>query len=77
LKKKLPALTGWQIVRALEKAGFKVIWQKGSHLRLAHPDGRKVTVPIHAGETIGRGLLSNILRDAKLSREELIRLLSK
>ncbi|MFN3422277.1 MAG: type II toxin-antitoxin system HicA family toxin [Armatimonadota bacterium] len=69
MKKKLPALTGWQIVRALEKAGFKVVRQKGSHLRLAHPDGRKVTAPIHAGETIGRGLLSNILRDAKLSRD--------
>jgi len=69
-KKKLPALTGWQVVRALEKAGFKIVRQKGSHLRLAHPDGR-------AGETIGRGLLSNILRDAKLSRDEFLRLLSK
>ncbi len=44
-------------------------------MRLCHPDGRIVTVPVHAGQDVGRGLLRKILRDAELSVEELLRLL--
>ena len=32
-----------------------------------HPDGRTTSVPIHAGESIGRGLLNDILEDIKMS----------
>jgi predicted RNA binding protein YcfA (HicA-like mRNA interferase family) len=72
----LPMLTARQVIRTLEKAGFQVQRQVGSHARLRHPDGRVVTVPIHAGQDIGRGLLRKILRDAKLSREEFTALLA-
>lgn len=54
----------------LEREGFKLVRQKGSHLRLAHPDGRKTTIPIHAGEKVGVGLLRKILRDANISRSQ-------
>jgi len=68
----LPMLTAREVIRALERAGFQVQRQTGSHARLKHTDGRVVTVPIHAGQDIGRGLLRKILRDADLSREEFI-----
>ncbi len=68
----LPMLTAREVIRALERAGFQIQRQTGSHARLKHPDGRVVTVPIHSGQDIGRGLLRKILRDADLSREELI-----
>jgi len=42
---------------------------------MKHPDGRIVTVPVHAGQDIGRGLLRKILRDAELTREAFIALL--
>jgi predicted RNA binding protein YcfA (HicA-like mRNA interferase family) len=42
---------------------------------LRHPDGRCTVVPQHAGETIGRGLLAQILRDCEISAEELQKLL--
>jgi predicted RNA binding protein YcfA (HicA-like mRNA interferase family) len=32
-------------------------------------------VPVHAGETIGPGLMSKILRDTELSRDEFVKLL--
>jgi predicted RNA binding protein YcfA (HicA-like mRNA interferase family) len=67
---KLPALTGKEIVAALERAGFSVIRTRSSHNFLRHPDGRTTVVPVHAGETIGPGLLSKILRDCQLTREE-------
>ncbi|MEE4380216.1 MAG: type II toxin-antitoxin system HicA family toxin [Candidatus Competibacteraceae bacterium] len=68
---KLPSLTGKQLIAALSKAGFAVIRVKGSHHFLRHEDGRSTVVPVHAGETIGPGLLSRILRDCEPSREQL------
>jgi len=38
---------------------------------MRHPDGRCSVVPVHKGETIGRGLLAQILRDSEMTREEL------
>lgn len=67
--------TGPQVIAALEKIGFMVARIKGSHHRLIHSDGRKTTVPVHGSEIIGPGLLSKILRDAELTREEFEELL--
>lgn len=64
----LPAVTGQRLIKALRKLGFEVIRRKGSHNFLQHVDGRW---PAHAGETIGRGLLSQIIRDCEISAEEL------
>ena len=66
-----PSLTGKELIAALAKAGFATARVKGSHYFLQHPDGRTTVVPVHSGETIGPGLLSKILRDCELSREEL------
>lgn len=66
-----PTVSGAQLIRALRKLGFEVIRIKGSHHFLRHADGRSTVVPVHRSETIGRGLLAQILRDCDLSREEL------
>lgn len=42
---RLRTLTVRELIRALEKDGFELLRQKGSHRRYVHPDGRKVTVP--------------------------------
>ncbi|MEH2212861.1 type II toxin-antitoxin system HicA family toxin [Nostoc sp.] len=72
---KLPVLTGKTVINALEKIGFQTVRQKGSHVQMQHEDGRLVTIPVHAGKTIGKGLLRKILRDVELTREEFIGLL--
>jgi predicted RNA binding protein YcfA (HicA-like mRNA interferase family) len=72
---KLPSLTGKEIIAALEKAGFEIARIKGSHHVLIHSDGRRSVVPVHSGETIGSGLLAQILRDCQLTREEFRELL--
>ncbi len=66
------ALTGRQVVVAVENHGFEVIQMRGSHRYLRHPDGRATVVPAHAGETIGRGLMAKILPDTELSHDQLI-----
>ncbi len=72
-----PVFTGKKLLSLLEEIGFIRSRQKGSHVFLRHPDGRATVVPIHAGETIGPGLLSKILRDTELSRKDLLKLLKK
>ncbi|PSB02652.1 type II toxin-antitoxin system HicA family toxin [Merismopedia glauca] len=72
---KLPNLTGEELIATLQKIGFYVVRQKGSHVRMQHEDSRVVTIPVHAGKTIGKGLLLKILRDADLTKDELVNLL--
>ena len=71
----LPSVTGKELVAALRKAGFDVVRIKGSHNFLRHADGRTTVVPVHAGEAISPGLMSKILRDCDVSRDELHKLL--
>jgi len=68
---RLPRLTGKEVVSTLLKHGFEVSRVKGSHHYVRHPDGRSTTVPVHAGETIGPGLMSKILRDCELTSEDI------
>ena len=67
---RLPRATGKEVVAALVQIRFEVVRVKGSHHFLRHSDGRVTVVPVHAGETIGPGLLAKILRDCELTREE-------
>jgi predicted RNA binding protein YcfA (HicA-like mRNA interferase family) len=67
---KLPRLNGREVIKALNEAGFRVIRVRGSHHLLRHFDGRTTTVPVFGSEIIGPGLLSRILRDCEMTREE-------
>jgi len=73
----LRPLPAKKIVKILKKIGFETVRQRGSHLILKHPDGRVTVVPVHPREQIGRGLLSKIIKDAKLTREEFLKLLEE
>lgn len=72
----LPVITGGELIRSLEKAGFLAIRQRGSHVRMRHPDGRVTSVQTHGKKSIGPGLLRKVLRDAEVSTEELLQLLN-
>ncbi|MFN6180241.1 MAG: type II toxin-antitoxin system HicA family toxin [Dolichospermum sp.] len=51
---KLPTITGEELIAALEKVGFYILRQKGSHVRMKHEDNRVVSIPSHSGKTIGK-----------------------
>ncbi|MGK7881395.1 MAG: type II toxin-antitoxin system HicA family toxin [Crocosphaera sp.] len=72
---KLPTFRAKQVISVLKKIGFEIVRQRGSHVRLKHIDGRVVTIPVHSGQNLGKGLLRKILRDAELNTEEFINLL--
>jgi len=67
---KLVTISGKEMCKLLEKLGFKKIYGKGSHVRFKHLDGRRTVVPVHGNEDLGKGLLREILRQIKLSKEE-------
>lgn len=69
----LPSLSGKDVIRALTSIGYRPVRQRGSHIRLACPGKRSITVPNH--DTIGPGLLRKILRDTELSVTEFKKLL--
>ncbi len=63
------------VLRALQKAGFGIISQKGSHVKLADLQGkRQVIVPVHGG-TIPIGTMKSILRQAGLSEKDFLSLI--
>jgi predicted RNA binding protein YcfA (HicA-like mRNA interferase family) len=77
MSRRLPALTAKQVIRALERAGFFIERSSGSHHLLVHRDDprRRVTVAYHGSKDVPRGTLTNILRQAQLTVDELLRLL--
>ena len=71
---RLPVLKGEELIEILKKMGFRIVRQKGSHVRLKHPDGRVTTVPVHKGKNIPKGLLRKIIReDLQMELKEFIR----
>jgi predicted RNA binding protein YcfA (HicA-like mRNA interferase family) len=67
----MPQATARELVAFLKKRGFVKDRQTGSHLTLWHDDRRmSVTVPVHTGCGLGRGLAVRILKDAGFSIEE-------
>jgi len=71
----LAAVSPRQIIQALERIGFEVDHQTGSHVVLWRAsDGCRVVVPSH-NRALGRGLTLRILKSAGLSRDEFAELL--
>jgi predicted RNA binding protein YcfA (HicA-like mRNA interferase family) len=69
---KLRKLKGREVIKVLKDHEFNVVRIKGSHHFLRHTDGRCTVVPVHAGETLGPGLLLQILRDTELTKDDLL-----
>ncbi len=72
---RMPQITAQEMVRFLRHQGFVNDRQSGSHLTLWHEERKVVvTVPLHAGCDLGRGLAVRILKDAGFSVEDYLRL---
>lgn len=70
----LPVLSGKRLIRTLEKAGFHVVRQKGSHVSIQKGDYQTV-VPLH--DELADGTLLGILKQCGLTRQVLHGLLKK
>jgi len=72
---KLPRVTAREIATVLERAGFSLARQSGSHMIYRNASGKRATVPFHGSKILHPKVLRNILRDAEVSAEDLQKLL--
>jgi len=72
---KLPVVKPREVIRALEKAGWRIHRQKGSHISM-HKQGvpNLVVIPLHTRD-LPKGTLHGILEDAELTVEQFLKLL--
>ncbi len=72
---KLPRISGKEVIRALEKHGFFIKRQSGSHVIMRHQTDliRRCIVPLHGSKTVKPGTLYSILKGAGLSIEEFVK----
>jgi predicted RNA binding protein YcfA (HicA-like mRNA interferase family) len=68
---KLPKLKAVQIIKVLEKRGFKLSRQSGSHKIYKDNRGKRVTIPFHSGKILHPKVLKSILTDAEISENDL------
>ncbi|MFZ3382723.1 MAG: type II toxin-antitoxin system HicA family toxin [Candidatus Methanoperedens sp.] len=66
---KLPSVSGKKIIRSLNKIGFTIVRQKGSHVFMQKGEAT-VTVPLH--NPVKKPTLKSILNQAGVSIEELL-----
>ncbi|MFA5813958.1 MAG: type II toxin-antitoxin system HicA family toxin [Patescibacteria group bacterium] len=72
---KLPRLSGNEAVKCFAKLGYRVVRQKGSHLRLrCQLDQQKKPLTIPRHNELGKGLLRKLIRDANLTIDEFLEL---
>jgi predicted RNA binding protein YcfA (HicA-like mRNA interferase family) len=69
---KLPVLSGKELIKVLERGGFQIVRQKGSHVSLRKDEFRTV-VPLHSD--LSKGTLLGILKQCGLTKEKIIDLL--
>jgi len=67
---KLPLLAGREVYAALCRLGFQEIHRKGSHVKMEHPDGRRIVYPFH--DEVDRHTLRGALRDAGISEDDFL-----
>jgi predicted RNA binding protein YcfA (HicA-like mRNA interferase family) len=69
----MPTIKSAELVRFLKAKGFEEDRQRGSHLTLWHSENKiGVTVSIHSGTDLGRGLTNRLLKDAGFTKEDYI-----
>jgi predicted RNA binding protein YcfA (HicA-like mRNA interferase family) len=74
---KIPPISPNKLIKTLEKEGFKVIRQKGSHVIMINNKKNRIVIPVHPGKDIKPGLTRTILREAGISREKFLKLLGQ
>ena len=72
---KISPIDPYKIIKILEKEGFKVVRQKGSHVIMINDKKTRIVIPVHPGKDIKPGLSRAILQEAGISREKYFKLL--
>jgi predicted RNA binding protein YcfA (HicA-like mRNA interferase family) len=70
---RLPPLKVRQVIRALERLGFELVRQKGSHALFHNQDCRRAPIPIHPTTDINPYFLSDVLKQLEINEDDFLR----
>lgn len=71
----IPVIKGQKLIKILLKQGFVLNRINGSHHILIHKEKRlTVSIPVHKGKTLGKGITLAVIKDAGLTIEEFLKL---
>jgi predicted RNA binding protein YcfA (HicA-like mRNA interferase family) len=72
---KIPRITARNAIRVLEKMGFALVRQSGSHKIFRSKDGKRITIPYHPGKILHPKIVKHILEDTNMTVERFMELM--
>ncbi len=72
---KVPRVNARQLIKVVEKLGFKLVRQSGSHRIYKNEDGIRLTIPYHSGKILHPKIVASVLDDTEISADEFKKLL--
>ncbi|MFZ3058355.1 MAG: type II toxin-antitoxin system HicA family toxin [Candidatus Methanoperedens sp.] len=77
MSEKLPRVTANEMIRIVEKLGFRFSRQSGSHKIYKNGEGKRVTIAYHSGKILHPKIVKSILVDAGISVDEFKKMMKK
>jgi predicted RNA binding protein YcfA (HicA-like mRNA interferase family) len=74
---RIPPLKAKKVTKGLLALGFEKVRQKGGHALFHHTDCRRASIPVHPSKTISPYLLSDILKQLKITEDEFLQAMGK
>lgn len=72
---KIPRITAHKAIKVLEKVGFILVRQSGSHRIYKNKEGKRITIPYHPGKDLHPKIVKSILEETDLTVEEFMELM--
>jgi len=69
---KFPPISGRKLAGLLANFGYRIVRQRGSHMRLSAPGKKSITIPDY--KSIDQSLIRKIIRDAEISFDDFLEL---
>ncbi len=77
MSEKLPRVTANEMIKIVEKLGFRFSRQSGSHKIYKNDEGKRVTIAYHSGKILHPKIVKSILVDVGISVDEFKKMMKK
>lgn len=71
----LPKITAKEAIVVVEKLGFVLARQSGSHMIYKNALGKRITIPYHAGKILHPKIVKSIIKDSEINTDEFKKML--
>jgi predicted RNA binding protein YcfA (HicA-like mRNA interferase family) len=75
MSEKLPRVTANEMIKIIERLGFHLSRQSGSHKIYKNDEGKRVTIAYHSGKILHPKMVKSILADVGLSVDDFKKIL--